>query len=212
VALKENPQNRIQPRRATQWSHHSSIDRENLSPLLTSINWWSSQKRRITYKTIKQAKGKLEPKRFYHAIRYAFTVQYTYIIQEGFSFPYLDTYKLVGFSRCLHLWWIPLLTLEPSHIVNQTFHLAKWRKQHNLQQISLKPRVLAHARGVPSLRRDRDRGMERLSHGLLRRALLAWARQPLAQRWGSSPGLKQEQQAQSSHASSLRQASLAWAR
>ena len=23
-----------------------------------------------------------------------------------------DTYNLVGFSGCLHLWWIPLLTLE----------------------------------------------------------------------------------------------------
>jgi len=23
-----------------------------------------------------------------------------------------DTYNLVGFSRCLHLWWIPLLTPE----------------------------------------------------------------------------------------------------
>jgi len=25
---------------------------------------------------------------------------------------HLDTYNLVGFSGCLHLWWIPLLTPE----------------------------------------------------------------------------------------------------
>jgi len=81
------------------------------------------------------------------------------------------------------------------YIINQTFHLAKRRKQRNSQQISLKPRALAQVRGVPSLRRDRDRSMGRLSHGSLRWALLAWARQPLAQRWDSSPGLKQEQHA-----------------
>ena len=91
------------------------------------------------------------------------------------------------------------------YIINQTFHLAKRRKQHNSQQISLKPGALAQARGMPSLRRDHHRGMGRLSQGSFRRALLA-------QRWGSSPRLKQEQHAQSSHASSLRRASLAWAR
>ena len=30
---------------AKQQSHHSPIDREDLSHLLPSINWWSSQKR-----------------------------------------------------------------------------------------------------------------------------------------------------------------------
>jgi len=38
-----------------------------------------------------------------------------------------------------------------------------------------------------SLRRDRDRGPRRLSHTLLGDPSLAWVRQPLAQRWGSSP-------------------------
>jgi len=65
VALKERSWIRIQPRRATQRSHHSPVDRENLSLLLTSIIWWSSQKRRTTHETIKQAKGKLEPKSFH---------------------------------------------------------------------------------------------------------------------------------------------------
>jgi len=34
-----------EPVQATkQQSHHFPVDRENLSHLLTSINWWSSQK------------------------------------------------------------------------------------------------------------------------------------------------------------------------
>jgi len=66
-------------------------------------------------------KGKLESKRFYLAIRYTFTVQYTYIIQACYDLPintlgldltHPDTYNLVRFSGCSHLWWIPLLTLE----------------------------------------------------------------------------------------------------
>jgi len=66
-------------------------------------------------------KGKLEPKRFYHAIRYTFTVQYTYIFQACYELPinilrlnstHPDTYNLVRFSGCSHLWWIPLLTPE----------------------------------------------------------------------------------------------------
>ena len=52
----------LQPRWAMKRSHCSPVDRENLSLLLTSIIWWSSQKRRTTHKTIKRAKGKLEPK------------------------------------------------------------------------------------------------------------------------------------------------------
>ena len=121
MALKERSRIKIQPRQATQRSHHSPVDRENLSLMLTSTNWWSSQKRRTTHKTFKQAKGKLESKRFYHTIRYTFAVQYTYITQACYDLPFItlrldsthpDTYNLVGFSGCLHLWWIPLLTLE----------------------------------------------------------------------------------------------------
>jgi len=40
----------LQPRWAMQRSHHSPIDHENLSLLLTSIIWWSSQKIRTTHK------------------------------------------------------------------------------------------------------------------------------------------------------------------
>jgi len=39
------------------------------------------------------------------------------------------------------------------------------------------------------LRRDRNRGRERFFARSLRRGHHAWARPPLAQRWGSSPGL-----------------------
>jgi len=47
--------------------------------------------------------------------------QNTYIIQAcydlsintlGLDSTHPDTYDLVGFGGCLHLWWIPLLTLE----------------------------------------------------------------------------------------------------
>jgi len=66
-------------------------------------------------------KCKLEPKRFYHVIRYTFTVQYTYIIQACYNLSintlrldstHPDTYNLVGCSGCSHLWWIPLFTPE----------------------------------------------------------------------------------------------------
>jgi len=49
--------------------------------------------KRTTYRAIKQAKGKLEPKRFYHSIRYTFTVQYTYIIQACYDLP-INTLRL----------------------------------------------------------------------------------------------------------------------
>ena len=92
--------------------------------VLTSahISWWSSQKEKTTPdRTYNKQKVKLEPKRFYHAIRYTFTVKYTHIIPAcydlqintlGLNLTHSDTYNLVGFSGCLHLWWITLLTPE----------------------------------------------------------------------------------------------------
>jgi len=47
----------IQPREATQRNHRFPVDHEEFSHMLTSINWWSSQKEKITHITIKQAKG-----------------------------------------------------------------------------------------------------------------------------------------------------------
>jgi len=42
---------------AMQWSHHRPIDHECFSHLLTSINWWSSQRERSTPQNIQQTKG-----------------------------------------------------------------------------------------------------------------------------------------------------------
>ena len=56
---------------------------------------------------------------FHHAIKYTFTVNYTYVIQACYDFQintlrldstHPDMYNQVGFSGCLHLWWISLLT------------------------------------------------------------------------------------------------------
>jgi len=38
----------IQPKQAILWSHHFHDDHEDFSHLLTSINWWSSQKEKTT--------------------------------------------------------------------------------------------------------------------------------------------------------------------
>ena len=65
--------------------------------------------------------GKLEPTHIHHTVEYIFTISYPYNNQTCYesSFNTLrldsthpDTYNLVGFSRCLHLWGIPLLEPE----------------------------------------------------------------------------------------------------
>jgi len=73
----------------------------------------------------------LEPKDFINTGRYIFTIQYTNLNQACYDFSnntlrldstHPDKYNLVGFSGCLHLWCIPLLTPElcvTSVIVNQ---------------------------------------------------------------------------------------------
>jgi len=49
--------NGIQPKQTMQLSHHFPVDHKDFSHLLTSRNWWSSQKEKTTHITIKQAKG-----------------------------------------------------------------------------------------------------------------------------------------------------------
>jgi len=57
----------------------------------------------------------------YHTVKYMFIISHPYNNQTCYdsSFNTLrldsthpDTYNLVGFSGCLHLWWIPLLNPE----------------------------------------------------------------------------------------------------
>jgi len=70
----------------TQTNHRILVGHGCSSHMLISTSWWSSQKREphsITHN--KQQKGKLEPKQFYHAIKYAFTVKYTYITQACYD-------------------------------------------------------------------------------------------------------------------------------
>ena len=58
---------------------------------------------------------------FHHTVKYTFIIQYPYDNQACYYFSintlrldstHPDTYNLVRFSECLHLWWIPLLTPE----------------------------------------------------------------------------------------------------
>jgi len=46
---KESPIKGIQPKQAMQRSHHFPVDHEYFSYLLTSINWWSSQREKTLY-------------------------------------------------------------------------------------------------------------------------------------------------------------------
>jgi len=64
----------------------------------------------------------------------------------------------------------------------------------------------------PRLGETANRGFCWFRDFSLKRALLAWARPPLAQRWGSSPELQLQRHTSSSHRFSLRRAPLAWAR
>jgi len=72
--------------------------------------------------TQQRKQGKLEHKNhFIKEVIYIFTVHHTNVTQAYYDLrnntlrldsTHPDTYNLVGFSRCLHLWWIPLLTPE----------------------------------------------------------------------------------------------------
>jgi len=52
---REFEEARSYPRRVKQQNLHYPIDHEEFSHLLTSINWWSSQKEKTTHRTYKQA-------------------------------------------------------------------------------------------------------------------------------------------------------------
>jgi len=112
----------IQPRWLSSGIAISLLTTRTSSICSHQSNWWSSQERRTTYKTTTQQQGKLEPTTFISYSQISiFTIQYPYNIQACFDFPintlrldstHPDTYNLVGFSGCWHLWWIPLLTPE----------------------------------------------------------------------------------------------------
>ena len=68
--------------------------------------------------TQQKQKGKLEPKVVLSCNQIYFHSQspkHVMIFQNNtlrLDSTHLDTYNLVGFNGCLHLWWIPLLTPE----------------------------------------------------------------------------------------------------
>jgi len=100
----------------------TSLLTSGTSPICShQLNWWSSQEEQPhTTQPYKQT-GKLEPTHIHHTVKYTIIIPYPYSIQACYdsSFNTLrldsthpDTYNLVGFSGCLHLWWIPLLNPE----------------------------------------------------------------------------------------------------
>jgi len=68
-----------------QRNHHFPVDHEDFSHMLTSINWWSSQKENTTHIIIKQAKGKLEQNMIYHTITYNSIVQDAHVDQSCYD-------------------------------------------------------------------------------------------------------------------------------
>ena len=107
---------------AKQRNRHFLADHENLVHLLPSITLMiiARKSSHIQYnhttKRVSQSRQHI-----HHTVKYIFTITYSYNIQACYdsSFNTLrldsthpDTYNLVGFSGCLHLWWIPLLTPE----------------------------------------------------------------------------------------------------
>jgi len=100
-------------------------------------------------------------------------------------------------------------TLNETNQPNKHPITTMWAEHRGLQRIWFKLDALVQARGVPSLklqpslRRYHDRGPGRFFACSLRRAFLAWARPPLAQRWGYSPGLRMQQHTMASTRSHL---------
>ena len=107
---------------AKQRNRHSLVDHENFAHLLPSIKLMiiARKNNHIQYnhttKRVSQSQQHI-----HHTVKYIFIIPYPYNNQTCYdsSFNTLrldsthpDTYNLVGFSRCLHLWWIPLLTPE----------------------------------------------------------------------------------------------------
>ena len=105
---------------AKQRNRHFLVDRGNLAHLLPSIKLMiiARKNNHIQYnhttKWVSQSQQHI-----HHTIKYIFIFPYPYNNQACYdsSFNTLrldsthpDTYNLVGFNGCLHLWWIPLLT------------------------------------------------------------------------------------------------------
>ena len=117
--------------------------------------------------------------------------------QPSLSFLMLRSHNhinLVHSHRFCHTFHVP-------HAINRIYRKLSNSKQLGEEnsmacsgsRLSQKPSL--RREGFPrssyrlSLRRDRDKDLGRFSHTRLSEPSLAWARQSLAQRWGSSLGL-----------------------
>ena len=107
---------------AKQRNRHFLADHGNLAHLLASIQLMIIARKKShiqdnhTTNRVSQSQ-----QHFHHTVKYTLTIQYPYNKQACYDFSintlrldstHPDTYNLVGFSGCLHLWWIPLLTPE----------------------------------------------------------------------------------------------------
>ena len=107
---------------AKQRNLHSLVDQENLAHLLPLTKSMIIAKKEEPHTRQPYNKqGKLEPTHSYHTVNYIIIIPHPYSNQacHDSSFDTLrldlthpDMYNLVGFSGCLHLWWIPLLEPE----------------------------------------------------------------------------------------------------
>ena len=105
-----------------QRNRHFLVDRGNLTHLLPSIKLMIiATKEQPHTRQSYNKQGKLEPTTFSSYsqiyIHHSIPIQQPSMLWLSINTlrrdsTHSDTYNLVGFSGCLHLWWIPLLTPE----------------------------------------------------------------------------------------------------
>ena len=106
---------------AKQQSHHSLVDREDLAHLLPSIKLMIIAKEKSHIQDNHTTNKVSQNKTVQQVVTCQYTIQAFHIsskhvlifqtIHDSNS-THPNTYSLVRFSGCLHLWWIPLLTPE----------------------------------------------------------------------------------------------------
>ena len=115
--------NKINPaQKAKQRNHHFLANHENLVHLLPSIKLMIIARKKNHIQDNQTTNRVSQSQQyFHHTVKYTFTIQYPYHNQACYDSSintlrldstHPDTYNLVGFSECPHLWWIPLLTPE----------------------------------------------------------------------------------------------------
>ena len=107
---------------AKRQNHHSLVDHEDLAHLLPSTKLMiiARKNSHIQYNRTSKRVSQSQ-KHNHHTVNYIFFISYPHNNQTchdpscntlRLDSTHPDTYNLVGFSGCPHLWWIPLLTPE----------------------------------------------------------------------------------------------------